>query len=667
MVSVRRSTSSVVTRFITTFVVALAVVGLTATRASAVSCPNGTVAGPFCIDGDQVNNSPTSGVPGQTAAQDATSLGGNKELGPINGSQEKVFNINSAPLPMLGFTSTPAKTDLSFIWTQVAMDPVTKHQWFYFAWQRVTTNGSGFIAIELEKNSVNLPGQAACTFPTLAAQSNPNDPTVIAFENACNPWRNRSDGDVMISWAQTGSSNRTIEIQKWCGSAACSNGAALPTWGPFIQSTTAVTAFCASGLCGEAAIDLTTDIFPPGGSCETFATTLPNTVTGSTLEFQANADYKDTVLFPFPPITNCGVLTVTKRTVDPDGKTLADPNNPAFGYTLANAGKNVRYNLDIASPSVCAANPTADHCIDGPAPQTQIVRPNAFGGPAIHGGQTQTHVDLIPDTTYTLVEADASKDAVTSNPIPYGVTPILIVCMDGSLGPGASSTLASAVAIDGTSITLASGAGSFATGNYIMIGSEKLLITAVSGGGLTLTVERAQIGTAAKAYPAGTTVTVLPAKSLTAGGSFQIVIPDGVQQTDCVITNQFVKTSPTWISVQSAKINDSFTLFKITPGANNQPTTVVFRLFSDSSCTLELTNTTTGLVADLTYTDDANNAGKKRGDANTFASGGIGVGAGIYYWRIFYAGDQFNNPVSTACGDETTTVSFVQPVTPKSQ
>jgi hypothetical protein len=32
-----------------------------------------------------------------------------------------------------------------------------------------------------------------------------------------------------------------------------------------------------------------------------------------------------------------------------------------------------------------------------------------------------------------------------------------------------------------------------------------------------------------------------------------------------------------------------------------------------------------------------------------------------YYWTAVYSGDQFNNPQTSACGTETTTISFVQP------
>ena len=68
-------------------------------------------------------------------------------------------------------------------------------------------------------------------------------------------------------------------------------------------------------------INLTNVLF--GGlnsvSCRNFATIIPNTVTGNS----DTADYKDTVLFPFPDISNCGTVTV-KKAITPFADAYAD-------------------------------------------------------------------------------------------------------------------------------------------------------------------------------------------------------------------------------------------------------------------------------------------------------------------------------------------------------
>ena len=70
--------------------------------------------------------------------------------------------------------------------------------------------------------------------------------------------------------------------------------------------------------------------FPTDGSCQSFANTIPGTVTGNS----DTADYKDAVLSAFPPVSNCGIVKVTKVT-NPVG--LTGPTG-GFVYTLARAG-----------------------------------------------------------------------------------------------------------------------------------------------------------------------------------------------------------------------------------------------------------------------------------------------------------------------------------------
>src|SRR5262249_42166641 len=303
--------------------------------------------------------------------------------------------------------------------------------------------------------------------------------------------------------------------------------------------------------------------------CQTFANTIPNTVTGNTLDFQATADFKDTVFANFPPVTNCGILTVTKRTVDTNGKTLADSNNPLFGYRVKRADSSaIRFDADVTftTPTDCAANPNAPgHCVDGAPTQTQILRPNVNGGTALLGGQTQTHTDLKPGNNYQLIEISAS--AGTNYGYPSTYSEVNAMCSDGTGAAGASTTLSAAVTASATTISVASASGITpgTYGVYITIDSETLLVTGANG--TTLTVERHQLGTTAAAHTSGAIVqvvtfhvvstTVDQSSGLTA---LQIVIPDGVKQTDCVITNQFVKLNVSIDTAQRLKINDNVTV-----------------------------------------------------------------------------------------------------------
>ena len=66
-------------------------------------------------------------------------------------------------------------------------------------------------------------------------------------------------------------------------------------------------AYSSDGFRGEAAVDLTATVFGGSTACQTFANTIPSTVTGNSDQ----ADYKDTILEQAPPITNCTSTTVT--------------------------------------------------------------------------------------------------------------------------------------------------------------------------------------------------------------------------------------------------------------------------------------------------------------------------------------------------------------------
>jgi hypothetical protein len=334
----------------TSVTLAFALMGFSATRASAACTPN---AGPFCIDGT-ITDADNSGVTGAAIITDPNSS--TKELGPINGSSTKIGVIDTAPTPMLGLTNPNASVDLNKVYTQTAVDSNTGHIWYYFGWARDSNNGSGFISIELEKSGV----PAACTGSS--GYSNPS----------CNPWDGRQTGDFIILWDQQGGSTQ-ISIRFF--------DATIPGFGPKIDldPVTSRAIYSSDNFRGEAAIDFTEVIFPETGECVSFANTIPGTVTGNS----DTADYKDTVLSAFPPVSNCGIVTITKVT-DPSGQ------SGSFPYTLSATGGIFvgTADSDCADPNnlaLCQATLTSD-------------------------GDSDTISNLLAKSSYTLVEGAVGPD-----------------------------------------------------------------------------------------------------------------------------------------------------------------------------------------------------------------------------------------------------------------
>lgn len=309
------STTSLKATLRTSAIAALVLVGVTVPRASAQN--------PFLIDGivTDAENSHLSG----SALKTTDPAGNAKELGPINSSATKVAVIGNALPPMLGLTIQNAQVDLNTIYTQTEK-AANGHLWYYFGWARDSANGSGFISIEFQQAALD----PACDY------ANKTQAQLIA---TCNPWKNRQAGDFLLLWDQQGGST---DIYKRVFTGVRPN----LVLGPLQALGSAEARFSTDGFRGEAAVDLTADVFPAGGACETFANIIPNTVTGNS----DTADYKDTVLSTFPPVSNCGTVTVTKTT-DPTGL------SGTFTYTLAAAGANIFNTGEVdADCSVSGAN-----------------------------------------------------------------------------------------------------------------------------------------------------------------------------------------------------------------------------------------------------------------------------------------------------------------------
>jgi hypothetical protein len=119
----------------------------------------------------------------------------------------------------------------------------------------------------------------------------------------------------------------------------------------------------------------------------------------------------------------------------------------------------------------------------------------------------------------------------------------------------------------------------------------------------------------------------------------------------CTITNNDTKASPTVKTAQGWVLFDTANFTGIRPGAPDEATTVTFNLWSTNTA-----GTCSGLLGTRTETISGGTATTSTGITVTPTVSGT-----TYYWTADYAGDQFNNPQTSACGDESTTISFVQP------
>lgn len=275
--------------------------------AGAIAVPMTALAadGPFTIDG-AVPDANTTELPDLT--------GNVKELGPLNSNTTKIGVIHSDGLPTLGLTNPNAQVDLRRAWLATKRDTAApNHDWLYFAWERDSNSGSGFIAYEFMQD----PAPTGCAYDTAT------DADLIAN---CNPWANRRSGDFMILWDQQGGS-KDLYLRTWSGTAPNLTLGA-PT---LLNSAVSQAQYSSDGFFGEAAVDLTATIFGGSTACKSFANTIPSTVTGNS----DTADYKDTILKNAPPITNCTSTTVTTP------KVVDESTNPDTYTTIGSGGVSI--------------------------------------------------------------------------------------------------------------------------------------------------------------------------------------------------------------------------------------------------------------------------------------------------------------------------------------
>lgn len=269
---------------------------------------------PFAIDGD---------VPNAGAAELTDFFGSVKELGPKNGSSTKIGVIHKAARPMLELTNPNAQVDLRRAW--IDLQRVDGDDWLYFAWERDSNTGSGFISFEFSQNPVS----AGC-----GDYSGSN----ASLIQGCNPWENRAGdpqpGDFLLLWDQQGGS-RDIYVRVWSGTAPN-----LTLGAPFKIADPAVgdAQYGSNGFRGEAAVNLTALQLTDGTDCQAFANVIPSTVTGNS----DTADYKDTILDTLPPISNCEATIVTTPK-DGDGADI-----PAGGLSIGDGVTAVKDSAEIS-------------------------------------------------------------------------------------------------------------------------------------------------------------------------------------------------------------------------------------------------------------------------------------------------------------------------------
>ena len=250
---------------------------------------------PFTIDGTTIPDAGTQEVPDTVSPSSSVPGYGNvKELGPKNASSTKIGVIHNAAPPMLELTNPNAQVDLRRSWLDLRRD-AANHDWVYFAWERDSNSGSGFIAFEFMKN----PLPAACDYTA-------SDATLKA---GCNPWKNRQAGDFLILWDQNGGSTQLYK-RVWSGTAP------NLTLGGITAIGHGDAKYSADKFKGEGAVDITAENLG-GGGCVSFANVIPSTVTGNS----DTADYKDTILNELAPIGNCSASLVTTPK-DGDGNAL---------------------------------------------------------------------------------------------------------------------------------------------------------------------------------------------------------------------------------------------------------------------------------------------------------------------------------------------------------
>jgi hypothetical protein len=303
------------------------------------------MAAPFALAGTvppfTIGPNGSAVVPGDDEDQQLEDLEGNvKELGPLNSNTTKIGLIHNDAVPTLGLTNPNGQVDLRQAWLGTESD-TDGDDWVYFAWERDSSNGSGFIAYEFMQD----PPPAACNY------------TSSNVAEVCNPWANRKAGDFMILWDQQGGS-KNLYLRTWSGTAP--NLVLSPPGSP-LDSSVSSAAYSEDGFRGEAALNLTDTVLANATTCRSFANIIPSTVTGNS----DTADYKDTILQPVIPIGTCepGISTQATATAAL-GSTISDTATISGGYFPSGGPTVGTVMFKLYGPFASDADITSGSCVD---------------------------------------------------------------------------------------------------------------------------------------------------------------------------------------------------------------------------------------------------------------------------------------------------------------
>ena len=537
--------------------------------------------GPYTIDGV---------VPDEGATGLSDPSGNLKELGPKNSNTTKIGVIHSAPLPMLGHTNPNGQVDLSHAWLDTEREG--NKDWLYFAWQRDSANGSGFIAYEFMQD---LP-PAGCAYGTATEDQ------LIAN---CNPWANRRAGDFLILWDQQGGS-LDLFLRTWSGTAP---NLTLSPAEP-LDTTVSQAAYSSDGFRGEAAVNLTDTVFGGSTACLSYANTIPSTVTGNS----DTADYKDTILTTTPPISNCTSTTVTTPK-SWDGTVAADI--PTDGLSIGTGVVAVRDSAEVslvggtATPAgsvafhlckldsgLCSSGGTSvgSTNLTGPAYPVTVLSPTAYVTSAgrycwraVFSGDSANGIPGSSDSSAT--------ECFTVNP----VTPTLAttagadvtlgtaVTDSATLGGTATRPTDPVINLTGTAGAPADGSITFklyGPGDCTTLAYTSLAVT-VSGDGTYNTPDPQFVPTSPGTYH---WVAVYSGSPNTSGTTHNAACTDTNEE---VVVNT-VASSLT--SAQSWVPNDSVTI-SAPAGSGNLGGTVSFALYATSDCSGTASYSTTAAVS----------------------------------------------------------------------
>jgi hypothetical protein len=540
----------------------------------------------------------------------ATVAGRNVGVDQPTGSNDNAFGQgtkeDNAAVTVVDGSIPPNKNDLTRFYE--ASEQVSGGDIFlYLAWERLVNIGNANLDFEINQN------------PTTGFTGSTTGPVT----------KNRTAGDVLITYDFGGSGTPTLGLLRWIttgSTAQCFSANALPCWGNRVilnsgssegaVNTTTIAEPIAggnltAGLFGEAAINLTAAGVFQSGVCSAFGSTFLKSRSSSSF----TAEIKDFIA-PVPVnISNCGSITIHKVTENGDstfGYTTTGGLSPST-FSLSNGGTRAYPSVNAGSYSV-TENLTAAQTTAGWTLKSLSCTATGAGTSATPSGSTVNITEAIGgvvNCTYT--------NHINLNPT------IATTLSATTVSPGTavhdSATLTGATAGAGGTVTYHAYAGQNTCSGTDLLNSTKTVTNHV--------------------VPDSDPVTLNTAGYY----SFQAVYSGDANNNGassvCSTEQLLVKTNPTittTLSTISANIGDTVHDSSALNGASSDASgTVTYTVYTDSACTQGAVDAGTKTVANDVVPD----------------SNGIQFNhAGTFYWQAVYSGDTKNNSATSTCTDE---------------